>query len=67
MTEPTQGPWKAVQCGGAKGGHYFEIRGPNGEAIATLFPQAGNGGVGQDEARANAEWIASNGPPERRY
>lgn len=61
-SEPTSGPWKAVQCGGEKGGYYFEIRGPNREAIATLFPQAGMGGVGVNEARANAEWIALHAP-----
>ncbi len=38
---------------------YLEIRGPNDEAIATIFPKAGNGGVGIDAARANANLIVA--------
>lgn len=43
----------------ARGSGYIEIRGPNNEAIATLFPSAGKGGVGFDVACANAQVIGA--------
>ena len=33
---------------------YITIRGPNNEKIADIFPHAGVGGVGLEQARKNA-------------
>ena len=38
---------------------YTEIRGPNDEAICTIFPAAGNGGVGIVDPRENAAMIVA--------
>lgn len=38
---------------------WIEIRGPNDEAIATIFPFAGKGGVGREAALANASKIVN--------
>lgn len=62
MTEPTPRPWNIVDRtteGKTGNAGYIEIRGPNGEAICTLFPGAGKGGVGIKAARANAALIAA--------
>lgn len=53
MDKHTPGPWKFDQAA-----RYNDIRGPNGEAICNLFPEAGNGGVGYPTAIANARLIA---------
>jgi hypothetical protein len=57
------GPW-AINAGPALRRHkdasppaYLEVRGPNGEAICTIFPGAGNGGIGIERARAVARLI----------
>jgi hypothetical protein len=49
-----------VDCttsGKAGNAGYIEIRGPNDEAICTIFPGAGKGGVGIEVARLNAARI----------
>lgn len=53
----TSRPWKIIDTITAKGGGYLAIRGPNGEKIADIFPFAGEGGVGVETARMNAELI----------
>jgi hypothetical protein len=56
----TSAPWKIVDhTASGKTGNlgYIEIRGPNDEAICTLFPGAGKGGVGVEMARKNAALI----------
>lgn len=60
MSEPTKGPWQAVETGhvkGLPGPAYISIIGPNGEKICDIFPHAGKGGAGLDAARANARLI----------
>jgi hypothetical protein len=57
MTTPR--PWKINDYSDEKRGGYIEIRGPNGEAICTMFPSAGRGGVGNDVARENAALIVA--------
>lgn len=65
-SKTTPGPWTIHELGAVRGRpddgpSYIEIRGPNGEAICTIFPHAGRGGVGVQEARANAAAIISAG------
>jgi len=52
----TPGPWKVVDSTSDKKG-YIHIQGPNGEKIADIFPFAGVGGVGVEQARENAAFI----------
>jgi hypothetical protein len=54
----TPKPWKVVDHASARKG-YLVIEGPNGEKIAEVFPFAGVGGVGIEEARDNARLIVS--------
>jgi hypothetical protein len=57
MTESTRGPWTIVDhttSGKTGNAGYIQIRGPNDEAICTIFPGAGKGGVGIEVARLNA-------------
>lgn len=42
---------------GRHGVGYLEVRGPAGEAICTIFPDAGLGGIGLEQARAVARLI----------
>lgn len=60
MSKHTPGEWSVVVVPPARGSGYIEIRGPNNEAIATLFPHAGYGGVGFDVARENARLMAAS-------
>jgi hypothetical protein len=53
----TPRPWKIIDYADERRGGYIEIRGPNDEAIATIFPHAGKGGVGVETARMNAALI----------
>jgi len=60
MTTAT--PWKVVDytTNGKTGNHgYLEVRGPSDEAICTIFPAAGKGGVGIAAARENAAMIVA--------
>lgn len=57
MSEATPGPWAIKDNMDDRGRGYLEIRGPNDEAVLTMFPLAGNGGVGVDSARENASMI----------
>lgn len=57
MTPP---PWKIIDrttSGKTGNAGYIEIRGPRNEAVCTMFPGAGIGGVGIDAARRNAALI----------
>lgn len=61
----TPKPWKVIDTIGDRSQGYLAIRGPNGEKIADIFPFAGEGGVGVEQARDNARLIVSlaNGDP----
>lgn len=66
MTENTRwtpGPWtihsKLTERNGTQMG-YIEIKTPDGLAICTVFPFAGNGGVGLDAGMANARLISAS-------
>lgn len=56
------GPWVVhagphVRNHEDRGPGYLEIRGPNNEAVCTIFAFAGNGGIGIERARAVAQLI----------
>lgn len=52
----TKRPWTIIDYSG-DGKGWIEIRGPNDEAVATIFPFAGKGGVGRGAALENAMLI----------
>lgn len=55
----TPRPWKVVDCIANDHRGYLTIQGPNGEKVADIFPFAGVGGVGLEQARMNAALIVS--------
>lgn len=57
MMKTTNRPWSVVDFTNGKTKGWIEIRGPNGEKVATIFPWAGEGCVGVDVARENAAMI----------
>lgn len=62
----TPGPWKIIyHTTQGKTGNlgYIEIRGPNDEAICTIFPGAGRGGVGIETAKKNAMLLVRSAAP----
>ena len=56
------GPWivregPPIRNHESQGPGYIEVRGPNNEAVCTIFAFAGNGGIGIERARAVARLI----------
>jgi hypothetical protein len=67
--QPTPGPWRVVAMGELRGvdrvPSFYKIVGPKGEKIADIFFHPSVNPIGHDQARDNADWIASNAPARR--
>jgi hypothetical protein len=59
MTDMLFRPWRVVDHTHSKHGGYIEIRGANDESICQMFPHAGRGGIGVENARRIAQAIVS--------